>query len=205
MKYLDFKTILILALAIVILLLKLFSCNNQPPIIQKVGGKTYEVIKKEIDTQYVERIKTVTKKGKDITHDTTIYVPIPTHEPIDTLALLKNYYAKNVFKDTLKLDDSFGFISVIDTISQNKIYSRTWDSKLLERKITDKLVVKELKNQLFIGGVLGFDKTNIINFAGPSLLIKNKKDNVYSIGVGYSNNKTISLQGGIYWKIRLKK
>lgn len=205
MKYLDFKTILILGLVIVILLMKLFSGKKTDTNIINVDGKKYELVKREIDTEYVEHTKTITKPGKDIVHDTTIYVSIPTHEPIDTVALLRNYYAKNVFKDTLKLDDSLGYVSVTDTISQNKIFSRRWDSKIFERKITDKMIVKELKNQVFIGGVMGFDKVNVVNFAGPSLIIKNKKDNVYSISVGYSNSKAITLQGGIFWKIRLKK
>jgi hypothetical protein len=58
---------------------------------------------------------------------------------------------------------------------------------------------------VFIGGVAGFDKVNLVNFVGPSLLIKDKKDKLYLIGIGYSNAKTVSLQGGIYWKIKFKK
>jgi hypothetical protein len=58
---------------------------------------------------------------------------------------------------------------------------------------------------MYIGGVAGFDKVNIVNFVGPSLLLKDKKDKVYSLGVGYSNAKSLSIQGGIYWKIKLKK
>ena len=76
----------------------------------------------------------------------------------------------------------------------------------------NKITIKETlyleqppKVMAFIGGVAGFDKVNIVNFVGPSLLIKDKKDKVYSIGVGYSNAKTVSIQGGIYWKIKLKK
>lgn len=206
MKNLDFKTLLILVLIGLVLLMKM--CDKKPatenPTV-KINGKKYEVIKREIDTQYVPQIKTVTKQGKDIYHDTTIYVPIPTHEPIDTEAILRNYYAKNVFKDTLKLDDSLGFVSVIDTISQNKMLHREWYSKINKTVVTDKIYLKELRNQVYVGGVIGFDKANIINFAGPSMLFKNKKDNIYSLGVGYTNAKTVAIQGGIYWKIKLKK
>jgi hypothetical protein len=73
-------------------------------------------------------------------------------------------------------------------------------------QINETLIVKELpKNQLYIGLAGGFDKVNVVNFAGPSLVLKTKSDKMYSIGVGYSASKTISLQGGIYWKIKLKK
>jgi hypothetical protein len=206
MRNLDFKTLLILALVVVVVLMKMFSGKpTEKNDIIKIDGRKYEVLKREIDTEYVEHIKTVTKPGKDIVHDTTIYVPIPTYEPIDTEAILRNYYAKNIFKDTLKLDDSLGYISVTDTISQNKIFSRKWDSKIFERKITDKLIVKDYRTQLYFGGIMGFDKVNVVNFAGPSMLLKTKKDNIYSLGIGYSNAKTVSVQGGIYWKIKLKK
>jgi hypothetical protein len=206
MKNLDLKTLLIIALIGIVLIMKM--CNKKPvtdnPTV-KINGKKYEVIKREIDTQYVPQIKTVSKQGKDIYHDTTIYVPVPTHEPIDTEAILRNFYAKNVFKDTIKLDDSLGFVSVIDTISQNKMYHRDWYAKINKTVITDKIYLKELRNQVYIGGVVGFDKANIINFAGPSMLLKNKKDDIYSIGVGYTNAKTVAIQGGVYWKIKLKK
>jgi len=52
---------------------------------------------------------------------------------------------------------------------------------------------------------MGFDKANIINFAGPSAMLKTKTDKVYTLGVGYSNAKTVAVQGGMYWKIKLKK
>jgi hypothetical protein len=65
---------------------------------------------------------------------------------------------------------------------------------------------KELpKNQFFLGATLGFDKTNIVNFAGPSFIFKSKKDYLYSFGIGYSNAKTVSIQGGMLFKIKLKK
>ena len=49
------------------------------------------------------------------------------------------------------------------------------------------------------------DKINLLNYVGPSLLYKTKNDNIYSLGIGYGINKTISIQGGTYWKIKLKK
>ena len=68
------------------------------------------------------------------------------------------------------------------------------------------IIVKELpKNQVYIGLSGGFDKVNVVNFIGPSLLLRTKSDKIYSIGVGYSASKTISIQGSIYWKIKLKK
>jgi hypothetical protein len=207
LKKLDFKTLLILGLFIVIVLMKVF---EKKPTTKgdtvKINGKKYEVVSHEIDTIETVHDSIVFKKGKDIYHDTTIYVPIPTHEPIDTQSLLLEYFAKNVYKDSLNFPNQLGSVSITDTISKNTILSRKWDLHLIERKIEDKLIVKELpKNQIYFGMVAGFDKVNVVNFAGPSMVLKTKKDNMYSIGVGYNNVKTVSLQGGIYWKIKLKK
>ena len=58
---------------------------------------------------------------------------------------------------------------------------------------------------MFLGGVLGVDKVDIINYLAPTIMLKDKKDKIYSIGVGYTSNKTISIQGGLYWKLKFKK
>jgi hypothetical protein len=202
MKNFDFKTLLILALLLVILFMKMFSPKPKPTgEIIKIDGKKYEVIKKVVDTQYIPQTKVVFKKGKDIYHDSTIYVEVPVTEKVDTNLLLKNYFAQNIFKDTLKLNDSLGFVSIIDTISQNKIYSRKWNSNVIKTFVEQKTIVKEYKTVYYLGGVIGFDKPNIINFAGPSLLIKNKKENVISIGAGYSNSKSFTVQGGFHIRL----
>ena len=51
----------------------------------------------------------------------------------------------------------------------------------------------------------GFDRQNVLSNFGPNLLLKTKKDKVYSLGVLLQQNKNISVQGGIYWKIKFKK
>jgi hypothetical protein len=45
----------------------------------------------------------------------------------------------------------------------------------------------------------------LVNFVGPTFLFKSKKDKVYSLGIGYSLQKQLSVQGGLYWKIGKKK
>jgi len=205
LKYLDLKTLLIIVLAIIILILRsCTSTGDKKEDIIKVDGKKYIVVKHEIDTVYKPTIQTVYKDGKTIYRDTPVYINVPTN--VDTMSILKDYYTKVTYKDTLHLKDSLGYISVVDTIFNNKILNRVWDSHVNKITINDKIYLKELpKTQLYFGGVLGFDKVDIVNFAGPSFILKTKKDHMYSLGIGYSNNKTVSIQGGIYWKITLKK
>lgn len=205
MKYLDLKTILIIALVAVILIMRACGDKSEKPqeIIQ-VEGKPYIVVKREVDTLYKEVIKKVVKEGKTIYKDTPVYVEVP--QIVDTQKILKDFYTKNIYRDTLKLSDSLGYVAVSDTIFKNSILTRTWDSHVNKITITDKVFLKDLpKNQVFFGGVVGFDRVNVVNFVGPSLVFKNKKDNLYSLSFGYGLNRSFSLQGGIYWKIRLKK
>lgn len=206
LQKLDLKTLLILVLIIVILLMRACSGGDKPEKgdIIKIDGKKYEVIKHEIDTIKVPVVQTEYRDGKTIYVDKPIYIDIPTE--VDTLSILKDYYAKYCFKDTLTLKDSLGYIAVIDTISKNKIQKRIFDAHVNKFTVKETLIVKDLpKVQGFIGGVIGFDKVNIINFAGPTLVIKDKNDRLYSLGIGYSNSKSLTVQGGMYWKISFKK
>jgi hypothetical protein len=205
-KKLDLKTLAIIILVVVIFLMRM--CNggdvNNTGDVVKVDGKKYEVIKHEIDTITVPVIQTEYRDGKTIYSEKPVYINVLAK--VDTLSILKDYYAKYNYKDTLKLKDSLGYIAVFDTITQNKILNRVYDAHVNKVTIKETLIVKELpKNQFFIGGTMGFDKVNLVNFVGPTFLFKSKKDKVYSLGIGYSLQKQLSVQGGLYWKIGKKK
>lgn len=200
---LDLKTLLIVGL--IALLLFTRGCNDKD--ITKggttvVNGKTYQNITQVVDTIYVPTKQTVYKPGKTIYKETPVFVAMPRE--VDTVAILKDFYCKEVYKDTLKLNDGLGYVSVIDTVSQNKIIGRVWNSQVNKIIVKDTKIVKKAPvNQLYIGAVGGFDRVNIVNYVGPTLVFKTKKDKLYSLGVGYGTNKQISLQGGIFWKIKL--
>jgi hypothetical protein len=213
---LDIKTIAVLILIGVVVFQFCGHKKTQQGETIKIDGKKYELLKHTIDTQYVPVTQTVTKKGKDIYHDTTIYVPIPTDKPIDTLSILKDFFAKNVYKDTLKLKDSLGYVTVTDTIQKNNILSRTWKSNVNKITIKELTIVKELpKTQVFWGFNGGFNKKDVVANLGTGLLVKTKTDKIYQVGLGISNSVngsngttgTLSpyINGGIYWKIQLHK
>ena len=63
-----------------------------------------EVIKEDI--QYVPTIREVVKE---------VLIPVE----IDTVSILREYYMKYVYTDTIEID-SIGFAYIEDTISQNK-------------------------------------------------------------------------------------
>jgi hypothetical protein len=209
MKYLnkiDFKFLVIVLLALVILFMKM--CGNQDPEPPKgtikINGKDHVILKHTRDTIYEPVVQTEYRDGETIYVDSIIYVDKPS--VVDTSAILKNYFAMTIYKDTLKLKDSLGFITLTDTISKNKIQGRTFFANVNKIKIFDTIVVQEPKKiEFYGGGTMGFDKVNLVNFVGPTLNIKTKKDNVYGVSIGINNSKSITLQGSVLWRIKLKK
>ena len=175
--------------------------NPFSPQIKYIDGKPYEVIKHTIDTVDIVKTKVVTKKGEDIYHDSTIYVPIPMN--VDTLQIIKEYFAKNVYKDTLQLPDSLGSVYVQDTISKNKIESRKYTASVKQRTIKETLIVKDLpKSHIYYGLNMSLDKPNFVHSIGGGLMLQTKTDKIYSLSVGVTSNLTPVIGTSLYWKLK---
>ena len=214
-KLVNFRNIAIAALVIYILL-QWFNPGGVMPGGRtiRIEGKKYEIIKHDIDTVDIVKTKIVTKKGEDIYHETIVEKEVIIPAIIDTAALLKDYYSKVLYKDTLILPDSLGTVSVIDTITQNKILGRTFNANVKQRTIKETMIVKELpKTKVFYGLEGGFNKADFVSSVGAGVLINTKKDKIYQLGLGV-NNQTIDgingsfspyIRGGVYWKIKFKK
>ena len=215
-KSLNFRNIAIAALVIYILL-QWFNPGGVMPGGRtiRIDGKKYEVIKHEIDTVDIVKTKVVTKKGEDIYHETIVEKEVIIPAIVDTAALLKDYYSKVLYKDTLVLPDSLGTVDVTDTISQNKIFGRTFNANIKQRIIKETTIVKELpKTQVYYGITGGFNKVDVVSNLGAGVLIKTKGDKIYQLGIGVANkvgtdgtNGVLSpfIGGGVFWKIKFKK
>jgi hypothetical protein len=213
-KLLNFKNIAIAALIIFVLLEWFNPGGVMPGKKVFIAGKAYEVIKHDIDTVDIVKTKIVTKKGEDIYHETIVEKEVIIPAIIDTAALLKDYYSKVLYKDTLILPDSLGTVSVIDTITQNKILGRTFNANVKQRTIKETMIVKELpKTKVFYGLEGGFNKADFVSSVGAGVLINTKKDKIYQLGLGVTNQTTDGInggftpyvRGGVYWKIKVKK
>jgi len=211
-KLLNLKNIAIALLIVIVVFQQCGGDKTKTGEIIKVDGKKYELIKHEIDTVEVVKTKVVTKKGEDIYHETIKEVTIPAI--VDTQALLQDYFAKNIYKDTLQLPDSLGIVSLIDTITQNKILGRTFNASVKQRVIKETTVVKELpKTKLFYGFEGGFNKADVVSHLGFGVLVNTKKDKMFHLGLGVANRTTDGtsgalspyIGGGVYWKLKLKK
>ena len=214
-KLLNFRNIAIAALVIYILL-QWFNPGGVMPGGRtiRIEGKKYEIIKHDIDTVDIVKTKIVTKKGEDIYHETIVEKEVIIPAIIDTLALLKDYYSKVLYKDTLILPDSLGIVALNDTISQNKILGRTFNASVKQRTIKETTIVKELpKTKIFYGLEGGFNKADVVSSVGAGVLINTKKDKIYQLGLGVTNQTTDGttggftpyVRGGVYWKIKFKK
>jgi hypothetical protein len=213
-KLLNFKNIAIAALIIFVLLQWFNPGGVMPGKKVFIAGKAYEVIKHEIDTVDIVKTKVVTKKGEDIYHETIVEKEVIIPAVIDTMALLKDYYSKVLYKDTLVLPDSLGIVALNDTISQNKILGRTFNASVKQRTIKETTIVKELpKTKIFYGLEGGFNKADFVSSVGMGVLINTKKDKILQLGLGVNNKTTDGttggftpyIRGGVYWKIKLKK
>ncbi len=196
----DFKIVTIIALVIVIFFMGKCDKDSVNGDKVKVNGQTYTVIKHTTDTLYVPQVKTVYKSGKTIYKEIPIYIDVPGN--VDTPLVIKDYYTKNIYKDTLRLTDSLGYVSVTDTIFKNTILGRVWNSHINKMIIRDSIfLVEDPKTQFFIGGNVGYNTNPNFLVVGPTIGIKTKKERFINLGVGVGTNNNFYYQGGIYIKI----
>lgn len=188
--------IVIVVLIIVILFLR--SCSPTPTNCPE-GGKP--VIVKTTDTVWVKGKDSIIYKPEKV-----IYIPGPeTFKDVDTLAILKDYFAKRVYSDKIKID-SFGYVFLTDTVSQNQIVSRKvkLDYKIpVITNTTTITIPPKLRNQVYVGINIGGNLEQPVNYLGPNFVLKTKKDKMYNLGVGIGNGG-LNYNVGTAWKIKLK-
>lgn len=117
---------------------------------------------------------------------------------------LTNYYTKNVYNDTIKQDSNFIYLS--DTISENKLLSRSYslhfNNPIITRTTINNISSRKLK--VFVGGGLEFNQT--FKQMNLGILIQPWSDKVViNTYTGLSNTAQPSIGASVYWKLTLKK
>ena len=201
-KILDIRHFIILTLIYALFFLRGHNNTITKEVIKEVSG---EVIRDTIPIiEYLE--------GEDIYHDTTIY--IPTLIQVDTLEILKEFYTKTIKLDTIKLNNNQGFIYLIDSISKNNIISRQWSATIKPKIVREPSPEPpKVRNQVYVGFNGALSQNDWVNSLGTSVLLKTKNDKIFQLGVGVANRTfdgisggfTPFINGGVYWKIKLKK
>ena len=184
----NIQTLLVVVLAALLFLQRGCSSTSpvEPEVITEVVTQwdTIKVAEKEYVPKYIR--KTV--------------VEIDTFRaPIDTISILKDYYAKYFYTDTIKID-TLGTIVINDTVTRNLISMRDVQSNIFipTTTITNTIYLK--KRELFGGVSVSSSPTAIQNLNGELLFI-NKKRQAYGIGAGINNQFQPVYTVRMYWKI----
>ena len=184
----NIQTLLVVVLAALLFLQR--GCSSTPPVEPEVITEvvtqwdTIKVAEKEYVPKYIR--KTV--------------VEIDTFSaPIDTISILKDYYAKYFYTDTIKID-TLGTIVINDTVTRNLISMRDVQSNIFIPTTTITNTIYLQKRELFGGVSVSSSPTAIQNLNGELLFI-NKKRQAYGIGAGINNQFQPVYTVRMYWKI----
>ena len=190
----NIQTLLIVALAALLLYQR--GCSSTLPVESEVITEvitkwdTLKVATKEYVPKYIR--KTV--------------VEIDTFQvPIDTISILKDYYAKYFYTDTIKVD-SLGFIVINDTVTRNLISKRDVQSNIFipTTTITNTIYLnkRELYGGVSVSGMINpVYNESPIKYISGELLYKNKKKQIYGFGLGIDEDFLPIVSGRMYWKI----
>lgn len=189
MKILTAQNVIIVVLVIVIIFMQ--ECRHCP--------KSTETKVEVHDTTYKHFPPETLTVEKPHWYKVETTDTIPAN--VDTLAIIKDYLAKYYYVQTIK--DTNLSVTITDTVTQNKIAGRGFSYQILKTQqiITNTTTITPAtKTKMFAGLQLNGSKTQF-GFA-PSLAIETKKEHLYAIGYDVLNG---SIQGSLYFKIKLKK
>ena len=150
------------------------------------------------DTVEIEKEVYIPKwKTKVVIEYVTVEVPVP--QEVDTTAILKDYYSQYVYLDTINLD-TLGYITILDTVTENKIMNRYPDIQLT---IPTKIIKRDIyiNNREFYAGIGARTNGNNLSWMGLEGVFRNKQGNTFVLGVGTDDENKLSIGGGVHWKI----
>ena len=184
----NIQTLLVVVLAALLFLQR--GCSSTPPVEPKV---ITEIITRR-DTLKVETKEYVPKYIRKTVVDIDTF-----QAPIDTISILKDYYAKYFYTDTIKVD-SLGFIVINDTVTRNLISKRDVQSNIFIPTTTITNTVYLYKKEFFGGISVGATNQAVQNINGELLYI-NKKRNAYGFGIGLNPDFQPVYTARMYLKI----
>lgn len=198
----QIKDYIIIALLVFLLIKTFFPSKNiiTIPTVRVERDTTYSV-KDSTITLKPQIIQTIPFPVKEITKE---YLPDTSYEKlvVQYQELVKKFLASNISKDSVKID-SFGYVNIIDTVSENHIKNRSVNWNLKLPTVTTKIHYPYIpKNKVFFGiGLQGNPTTLVTQFNG-NLLFQNKKDNILGVQAGISPRGELNYGVSTYWKIK---
>lgn len=205
----NFQFLVIVALAAVILLQRCGEDKTPTPT---------PIILQTIDTNWIKKLQQpVVNLSPEITNyipatknakRDTAWIPSPNNDTLrmQYAALRDSLWNTKVYDQTLTYDSSS--VRVIDTITENKLKTRSYQFNLKYPIITNTTTItKQAKpvNQMYIGGSLLGNPSNLLGGAKLNIIYKNKKDQIYNAGVLQQFNGQTYYEFGTAFKISLRK
>ena len=194
------KDIILVAIVFVLWLLLFKNSTYIPKKVDFSNMRNYNKIVEVHDTVYQQKTFTKYTKGKDIQSYIILTDTLPIH---DTIRIIEDYNTTKAYIDTIKQDSNIFVIR--DTISQNKILSRSFEANLREKTIvTKQLYVEKPKNALYLGFRGDFRPSNGLVVLSPSLMLSAKNKALIGLGLDLYNNGGFGYSGSLYLKIGKK-
>jgi len=136
--------------------------------------------------KYVPQIKIKKSKPQIVKQIEYKLVNVPTAPTaLDTVAILQQYYPKNVHREVLTLEEGVGNVIITDTISHNRLVSRRWIADIkpkVKERIVEVYRPKEI--QWYVGPLITTNFTQPIQSFGISVIRKSLNDNLIQLQVG---------------------
>ena len=214
-KYLEIKNIIIVVLVISLSLVSFDPFGVMPhktTIVEKpviVDGKELQPIHDTIEVEVPYDV--------EVPYEVEKLIPYAVHDTIevkvDTNFIVNQYLnTKNIFTNTYKFDKQQGSITIIDTISHNKLVGRKYTTNI-KPKVDTLELPEPFKRKVYAGFEGGYNQADYVNFIGVGVMVNSKSNKIYNLGIGVNNKTTDGtngyftpyIRGGVYWKIRLKK
>lgn len=151
------------------------------------------------DTVYVPK---VSKSGNLKPKADTVILTDTLWGEIDTMNILKDYFATRKYLDTVLMEN--GEVTIEEHISENKIKHRALSLKTNEKVIEHSYFFYEVpRNKFFIGGSLQLQGQRIANsFSVDGVMIPKSDKAAYMVGYDVLNG---SIRAGALIKIGLRK
>ena len=136
--------------------------------------------------KYVPQIKIKKSKPQIVKQIEYKLVNVPTAPTaLDTVAILQQYYPKNVHREVLTLEEGVGNVVITDTISHNRLVSRRWIADV-KPKVKERIVevYRPKIVQWYMGPHMTTNFTQPFQSFGLSIVRKSLNDNLLQLQVG---------------------
>ena len=176
------------------------SCHKTEKKVDFSDMSNYNKVKEIRDTLYVKTYRKTYIKGDSIPF---VIIATDTTTIHDTVRIINDYNAVLAYTDTINQDSNIFVIN--DTISQNRIKSRSFESKITEKTIYVKeFYAEKAKYRLFYGIRGDFSQSNGLQVVSPGLMLNAKNKALIGLNLNINKNNNMSYSGSLYFKIGKK-